>query len=358
MLQKPVFDPDKSYEDNLKEGPFGAFADGKAYPFNGEPKFDFLGMKLNSPIGIPAGPLLNGKFVKAALDKGFDAPMHKTVRTRAYPSHPWPNVLAVAVDGDLTLDKAAKPLVAGHDYKEPLSITNSFGNPSQNPDIWQKDIAECAAYARKGQIVAASVEGTRWEGYGEREYLDDWAAGAGLLKEAGAHAVEANLSCPNEGTASLVCFDAEKSRSIAEAVKNKIGDHPLLLKTAYFSNEDELEKFVKAVGSIADGISAINTISAEVVDAEGRQALPGEKRKRSGICGHSIKWAGLEMTRRLKNLREKLNLKFAIVASGGVMTPEDYKEYREAGADLVMSATGAMWNPLLAIEIKERLNGV
>ncbi|MEK9161093.1 MAG: diguanylate cyclase, partial [Patescibacteria group bacterium] len=38
---------------------------------------------------------------------------------------------------------------------------------------------------------------------------------------------------------------------------------------------------------------------------------------------------------------------------GGVTRPEDYKEYRDAGADVVMSATGAMWNPYLAKEIKD-----
>jgi tRNA-dihydrouridine synthase len=35
------------------------------------------------------------------------------------------------------------------------------------------------------------------------------------------------------------------------------------------------------------------------------------------------------------------------------MTPQDYFDYRQAGADAVMSATGAMWNPHLAQEIKQ-----
>ena len=38
-----------------------------------------------------------------------------------------------------------------------------------------------------------------------------------------------------------------------------------------------------------------------------------------------------------------------------VITPADYKEYRDAGADAVMSATGAMWNSHLAAEIKDSL---
>jgi dihydroorotate dehydrogenase len=43
------------------------------------------------------------------------------------------------------------------------------------------------------------------------------------------------------------------------------------------------------------------------------------------------------------------------VGVGGVTVPEDFEEYRAAGADIVMSATGAMWNPYLAKEIKENI---
>ena len=50
-------------------------------------------------------------------------------------------------------------------------------------------------------------------------------------------------------------------------------------------------------------------------------------------------------------LREKLHENYAIIGVGGVMTPKDYFEYRKAGADLVQSATGAMWNPYLAHQI-------
>ena len=61
------------------------------------------------------------------------------------------------------------------------------------------------------------------------------------------------------------------------------------------------------------------------------------------------------MVRRLKKLREEFNYSFNIIGVGGVATADDFFEYRKAGADVVMSATGAMWNPCLAKEIKERL---
>jgi len=113
---------------------------------------------------------------------------------------------------------------------------------------------------------------------------------------------------------------------------------------------------VQSVGNVVDGIAAVNTIPAKIYNDKGEQALPGQNRLVSGTCGAGIKWAGLNMVKRLKALRDELGMKFAIVGVGGVMSTADYYEYKNAGADAVMSATGAMWNPLLAQEIKRTIN--
>ncbi|MDO8270240.1 MAG: diguanylate cyclase, partial [Candidatus Levybacteria bacterium] len=102
----------------------------------------------------------------------------------------------------------------------------------------------------------------------------------------------------------------------------------------------------------ADGISAINTLQAEIVDKKGEQALPGKNRGRSGVCGATIKWAGIEMVKKLKAIKDDNNYNYSIEGVGGVTTPQDYLDYRNAGANSVMSATGAMWNPHLAQEVK------
>ncbi|HTE48526.1 MAG TPA: hypothetical protein VK675_01300 [Candidatus Paceibacterota bacterium] len=57
----------------------------------------------------------------------------------------------------------------------------------------------------------------------------------------------------------------------------------------------------------------------------------------------------------MRLLRKKNGYSYTIIGVGGVSTPSDFFEYRDAGADIVMSATGAMWNPYLAREIKSRL---
>ena len=116
MLLAPFYDPTKSYYDNLEHGPFNGFVDGAVLPVE-EPRVEFLGQKIAYPLGIPAGPLLDSKFVKGAFDKGFDIAVYKTVRANEFPCHPHPNVLAVHVDGDLTLEKAKRPLVADEEYR-------------------------------------------------------------------------------------------------------------------------------------------------------------------------------------------------------------------------------------------------
>ncbi len=350
MRYTPFFDPEKSYAENFEQGPFGAFADGTAFP-PAEPRSHVLEQAVSLPFGIPAGPLLNGKYVQAALDKGFDIPVYKTVRTRKYASAPWPNVLSVQVaDQDLTFAMAEQGLVANHQFTEPIAITNSFGVPSFEPDFWQEDMAQASRYAKQGQFVVGSFQGTTNPQGDVEAYIQDFVLAARLVKETGVKVLEANLSCPNEGTAHLLCYDTQRSKAILHAIKNRIGDTPLVIKIGYFADLEQLKQLVSAVGEIVQGISAINTIPAKVVDEQGEQALPGAGRLRSGVCGHPIKWAGLDMVRKLASLRQMLHLSFAIIGVGGVTIPADYQEYRAAGADVVMSATGAMWNPYLARE--------
>lgn len=355
MIREAFYDPHKSYYENYEHGPFGAFADDEVYECTTNTAHELYGHTIHAPFGIPAGPLLNAAYVTAALDKGFDLPMYKTVRSGMHESHQYPNVVPVNITGDLTLEQADAGLVSKNEYTDPLSITNSFGVPSYDPDVWQADVACAVAHAQPGQLVGLSFQGTKSAEGTVESYLVDWVTTAKLAAQTGAGYLEANLSCPNEGTANLLCFDVDRVREIAERIKSAIGDIPLWLKISYFRNPTQLEQLVDRVGHTVQGFATINTISAEVRTQSGEQALPGEGRLRSGVCGHTIKWAGVEMVERLVALREDKKLSYHVIGVGGVTTPQDYHEYRNAGADVVMSATGAMWNPFLAKEIKETL---
>jgi dihydroorotate dehydrogenase (NAD+) catalytic subunit len=354
------YDPSKTYEDNFELGPFIVSDADTAHPPQGEPQYTFLGHPIYTPFGIPAGPLLNSNYVKYAFERGFDVVCYKTQRTVPFACNAFPNVLAVDTDGDLTLAKAAEPLVGmpiTATDTDVLSITNSFGVPSRGPDYWVPDLRTALTYQGKGQLLIAAVQGTIQDGFGPDDYYADFAAAAALAAEAGAQVIEVNLSCPNVATEGVICYRPDAVIPICQKVKERIGDIPLLVKLGYFSADQQalLEKIIAGILPYVAGVSAINTIAAPIVDAQGNQALPGPNRLKSGVCGAGIAWAGLDMVSRLAALRKKLGVELAIIGVGGVMSPVDFAAYREAGADLVQAATGAMWNPGLAAEIKASL---
>lgn len=353
-MQTSFYDPNLSYEDNYEKGPFGVFADGKIYSQKGEPEHDFLGQKVYLPFGIPAGPLINSQFCKAAFEKGFDICVYKTVRSNIFPCHIFPNVLAVRTEGDLTLDKAQDKLIADNNYSEPLSITNSFGVPSKDPRIWQEDVRRAIFYEGKGQVLVLSFMGTIKIDQTPDEFVADYALAGKLAMETGAKILEVNLSCPNIGNEGLVCYNLEMTEKVCQAIRKEIGATPLILKVGYYQNEADIKKLVEIAGKYAQAISSINTIQAEIVDKNGNQALPGKNRLRSGVCGAAIKWAGLDMAKRLKKTINDKRLTIKVIGVGGVTKPEDYFEFKDTGADCVMSATGAMWNPYLAEQIKQK----
>lgn len=357
ILQPAFYDPKKSYEDNYQNGPPIFYQSVTPPPFRNlthAKRFNFLGFKVTLPFGIPSGPLLNSQFMKAAFDFGFDVSTYKTVRADEFPCHPFPNVLPVDVkDNELHPDQTPRIRTAREYPRDVtrLSITNSFGVPSRLPHVWQNDVKKALTYVGDGQIMILSFMGTVKPNQTQQEFIDDFAKVAKLSVETGVKVVEANLSCPNIGNEGLVCYNLEVTEEICRAIRREIGTTPLILKVGYYKDEKNLEKLARIVNLYAQAIAAINTLQVEVVDEKNEQALPGKNRLRSGVCGASIRWAGLEMTKRLHEIRKTNNYSYEIIGIGGVMTPEDYFLYRKAGADVVQSATGAMWNPMLAYEI-------
>jgi dihydroorotate dehydrogenase len=148
----------------------------------------------------------------------------------------------------------------------------------------------------------------------------------------------------------LACFDVDITTRIVTAVCGAYPNVKLLIKIAYFADKALLKSLVENIGDLVDGITAINTIPMTVVDQAGDEVFPG--RSKAGISGAPIKWAGLEMTQYLAKYRQAFGYTYKIIGVGGVLTATDFHEYQTAGADIVMSVTGAMWNSRLAEEIK------
>jgi dihydroorotate dehydrogenase len=206
-------------------------------------------------------------------------------------------------------------------------------------------------------MLVVSVVGTAQPNGSLEELAADYALAAVWAKEAGAEAIEANLSCPNVCSGEGSLFQSpEAIRLISVALKNGLGTTPFLLKLGFLNQPALVEEVVRvAAENGAAGLAAINTIPAKVLDDQRQQALPGEGRLVSGICGAGIKEAGLEMLSRLIQARKRLGLtstEFTLIGVGGVMTGSDVLDYLKLGVDGVQSGTGAMWNPYLARDFK------
>lgn len=353
MNHPAFYDNAISYEENYEKGPPIDFQNLTPPQRIITQKAKFLGFDVNIPFGIPPGPLLNSNFMKAAFAWGYDVSTYKTVRAESFPSHPFPNVLFVDTPNELHPDQTPKLKATKTTDKseKEFSITNSFGVPSKTPDVWQEDVKKSLSYAGDGQLLILSFMGTVKENQSQEEFIEDFVTAAKLSVETGAKVIEANLSCPNIGNEGLVCYNLDVTETLCAALRVAIGDTPLILKVGYYKNEADLSRLAAIANTYANAIAAINTLQVEVVDENGNPALLGKNRLRSGVCGASIKWAGLEMVKRLDAIRKKEKFAYEIVGIGGVMTPDDYQEYIDAGANLVQSATGAMWNSNLAYDI-------
>ena len=185
--------------------------------------------------------------------------------------------------------------------------------------MWREDVGRAKSALHPGQMLVVSVVGSGQEGGTLLDLAQDFAQAAEWAAEAGADAIEANLSCPNVQSAEGSLYQsAEAVGMIAESMKARLDGVPFLLKIGSLPTYEQVLAVARAAwqGGAA-GIAAINTIPAKVFDPAGRQALPGEGRLVSGICGAAIKPAGLEMVKKLGRARNELGLNSARVGNCG-----------------------------------------
>lgn len=341
----PLYDIRKSYTWNLENGPIFSGEIPKRPP--GGKRVDFLGFSLRSPLGVPAGPLLGSKWVKLAARLGFDLPVYKTIRSFAHPSHMLPNMMFVETDLKRARTLKGMPQDLAH-----LSVTNSFGMPSQPPDFLLQDIAQALDYLEDGQELVVSIVGTPNRGV---SFADDFVRAALLAKEAGAKIIEANFSCPNVGkTEGCLYTSPETVEHFASKIAAAIHPIPLIIKVGLFPNEPLLkDALIAAARAGVRAVCGLNSVSMEVVDAEDNAAM-GPSRPTSGICGAAIRSKALEFIRTASSINQKEKLELTLMGCGGIMEPQHFDEFLKAGALTAMSATGMMWDPYLAMKWHER----
>lgn len=341
---------DRSYEWNYDHGPV---FDG---PWPVVPKTRpkrFLGLSVNSRLGIPAGLLLNSRWIETYARLGYDILTYKTVRSSARKCYPKPNWLYVPEPGELAQPARSVRAVAGRDPDAArVTATVSFGMPSKSPEVWMADVTKARASLGPRQVLVVSVVATPAEGGGERELVADFANLTAMAREAGAHVVEANLSCPNVCTAEGEIFhDARLSGKVARAMRTAAGRVPVLLKIGHLPDRRHLASVLKAVNGQASGVVLVNGVPRPVLDRSGRAAF-GEGRKVAGILGRGIHALCVDSVREAVAIRNRLALDLEIVGVGGVATAEDAARFFDAGAAAVMMGSAPMYDPHLAVRLK------
>jgi dihydroorotate dehydrogenase (NAD+) catalytic subunit len=345
----PIYDIEKSYEENAADGPFflGEIPERKWLPE--EKWIDFLGYPVASPIGVPAGPLLTANWVALAAALGYDIPIYKTIRSQAHPAHPLPNMVYVDTHGMIDPTHQREPALfvsKPTSSIEDLAVTNSFGMPSKSPAFLREDIPKANASLKRGQVMVVSVVGTVRSGV---TFIDDFVAAARLAKECGAQIIEANFSCPNvDRSAGSLYMSPTTVFDIGHAIVKAIAPIPLIIKVGLFSSQDQMrDVMIAAARAQIRSIAGINTISMSVVDATGKPAL-GTQRTTSGICGGPIRKAAVRFIASAAQINAQEKLDLTLIGVGGITLPEHFHLFLNAGADIAMSATGMMWDPYLA----------
>ena len=316
--------------------------------------WNFLGLPIDSPIGIAAGPLLNGKWVRYYSSLGFSVLTYKTVRSSARECYPVPNLSPVAC-GQLTGTEVDIP------ESEPTtsSWAVSFGMPSKDPAHWRADIEATRRCLPNKSVLSVSVVGTMRHGWSIDELADDYALCAKWAVESGADSVEANFSCPN-----VTSFDGQlyqnagDAATIAERVRSAIGATPFLIKIGYFrdvtENVEPAEELLRAVSAHADGIATTNSIATTVAGLNGRLLFDGQPR---GICGDAIRGESIRQTASLHRIIHDNELPLRIVGVGGISKSDHVRDYLAAGAHSVQLATSVMLDPFVGVKIRETLSG-
>lgn len=305
----------------------------------------FCGRPVPSPLGIAAGPLLNGHWVLYYAALGFDVLTYKTTRSVPRTCYPMPNLQPVETED---IAEPLRRLRACDAMRESWAI--SFGMPSMAPDIWRADVAWTRARLPSDKLLVVSVVASADPGWSLDDLAKDFARCAAWAVESGADAVETNFSCPNVATADGQLYQQPAAAAVvAQRVRAAIGAVPYLIKIGFVSREQQAALLVDALAPAADALSMTNCISATVEQPDGTPFFGGEFR---GIGGAAIRKASIEQVRLFARLISERKLSTRLIGVGGISRAAHVRDYIAAGAESVQLATGAMLDPLVGCRIR------
>ncbi len=160
---------------------------------------------------------------------------------------------------------------------------------------------------------------------------EEYATVAQKTVEAGADAIELNVSCPHvKQTGSEIGANPKILKEVVEKVRSSV-QKPIIVKLSP-NVSDIVEIAEVAVKAGADAITAVNTVKAMAIDAE--TTHPILSNIKGGLSGPAIKPIAL---RCVYEIHEKLNT--PIIGCGGISNWQDAIEFLLAGACAVQIGT-------------------
>jgi dihydroorotate dehydrogenase (NAD+) catalytic subunit len=342
----PRYDWSQTYDWNYEHAPEPVPQEEMPVPG----QWDYCGLPVASPLGIAAGPLLNGRWIRYYAALGFDVLTYKTVRTRHRACYPLPNLQPV---------EAAQ--IRGNEFVLPAasemhgSWAVSFGMPSKDPEVWRADVEATRRALPRNKVLSVSVVATPEPDWTVDDIGDDFARCARWAIESGADCIEANFSCPNVTSADAQLYQQpDVAGLVAARIRAAIGSKPLLIKIGHVIEKSQAAALSKAVSLHSNGLVMVNCLSSTVLDGHQKPLFDGQKR---GIAGEAIREAALEQVRLFTQVICQLGLKLALIGVGGIGTAAGARAHLQAGCSFVQLATAAMVQPGLGLLIRRELSG-
>ena len=263
------------------------------------------GLELRNPTILSAGILgLTGLGLKNVWEAGAGAVVTKSLGLKGRKGYPNPTIVNVG-----------------------YGFVNAMGLP--NPGVKEYSLEIKTVKSSKETCLIASIYGALPE---------EIAKAALVVEEAGADAVELNLSCPNVKQVGMeVGQDPILVHNIISAVKNVV-KIPVFAKLS--PNVSDIKVLAQAAANAGvDGLVAINTIKAMTLDLEtGRPILAN---KMGGLSGPAIKPIAL---RCVYEVSQSINI--PVIGCGGIASWEDAVEFLLAGASAVQIGTAIAYKGL------------
>ncbi len=280
---------------------------------------EFAGISLPNPFILASAPPTNSReMLERAFTAGWGGAVIKTISQ---------------YESDALSD--VRPRIrAVRSGRAITSFANIEQGSARGAEEWAEDIAAIRRAFPEHALIASIL-------YGGSPKEEAWRSAAKICEQAGASALELNVSCPHggaeEGGMAAIANDLELLGRVITWVRSST-TLPILVKLPMACDFEAAA--ITAKNNRADAITAINTISSlPGIDIESftPRLSVGGKGAFAGLSGRAIKPIALRCVAQAKTASN-----LPICGVGGIYSHEDAAEFLLAGAGCVQICSAVM----------------